>query len=93
MEDRIQVARASGVGFYDYLAQQVLDQQSPVVRDFLLKTSLLEEFDAELCQAVLGEPPGGFRWIDLIREVLQNNLFVLPVEDKRDLAAIPSLIP
>jgi len=82
MEDRIQVARASGVGLYDYLAQQVLDQQSPLVRDFLLKTSLLEEFDTELCQSVLGEPPPGFLWIDLIGDVLQNNLFVLPVGDK-----------
>jgi ATP/maltotriose-dependent transcriptional regulator MalT/two-component SAPR family response regulator len=82
MEDRIQVARASGVGLYDYLAQQVLDQQPPMMRDFLLKTALLEEFDIDLCQAVLGEPPGGLRWMDLIQDVLQNNLFVLPVGDK-----------
>lgn len=81
MTDRVRVARASGVGLYEYLAQQVLDQQSALVRDFLLTTSLLEEFDAELCQAVFGDAPHGLRWFDLIREVLQNNLFVLPVDD------------
>ncbi|MBU0510671.1 MAG: tetratricopeptide repeat protein, partial [Chloroflexi bacterium] len=82
MTDRIRVARASGVGLYDYLAQQVLNQQPPVVRDFLLKTSLLEEFDVELCEAVLGEAPEGTDWFGLIGEVLQNNLFVLPVDNQ-----------
>jgi ATP/maltotriose-dependent transcriptional regulator MalT/DNA-binding SARP family transcriptional activator len=79
--DPLRLARISGVGLYDYLAQQVLDQQLPAVRDFLLKTSLVGEFDTELCAAVLGE---GENWAALIDTVLQNNLFVLPVgEDGR----------
>lgn len=84
MADRLRVARVSGVGLYDYLAQQVLDQQSAPVRDFLLRTSLLEEFDAELCEAVLGpaESSEDENWQKLIETVLRNNLFVLPVEDK-----------
>jgi ATP/maltotriose-dependent transcriptional regulator MalT/two-component SAPR family response regulator len=82
MPDRIQVAKASGVGLYDYLAQQVLEQQHPIVREFLLQTSLLEEFDVDLCQKVFGDPPAGLEWFDLIGEVLKNNLFVLPVDDK-----------
>lgn len=82
MTDRVRVARASGIGLYEYLVQQVLEQQSPVVRDFLLRTSLLEEFNDELCQVVLGDAPPGYQWFGLIREVLQNNLFVLPVDDR-----------
>jgi LuxR family maltose regulon positive regulatory protein len=78
MADRLRVARVSGVGLYDYLAQQVLDQQPPHIRNFLLRTSLLEEFDAELCEAILGK---GEDWQGLIETVLQNNLFVLPVGD------------
>jgi len=79
--DRLRSARVSGVGLYDYLAQQVLDQQSASVRDFLLRTSLMEEFDAELCQAVLGPATyaDGQNWQNLIEDVVQNNLFVLPV--------------
>lgn len=79
MVDRVRVARVSGVGLYDYLAQQVLDQQPAAIRDFLLQTSLLEEFDAGLCEAVLGP---GKNWHGLIDDVLQRHLFVLPVENR-----------
>jgi LuxR family maltose regulon positive regulatory protein len=78
MADRARVARASGVGLYDYLAQQVLDQQPVRLQDFLLRTSLLEEFDSELCEAILGP---GEDWQELVQAVLRRNLFVLPVEN------------
>jgi ATP/maltotriose-dependent transcriptional regulator MalT/DNA-binding SARP family transcriptional activator len=74
--DQLRIARVSGVGLYDYLAQQVLDQQSPDVRLFLLRTSILEEFDAELCEAILGN---GYDISFLMGTILQNNLFILPV--------------
>jgi ATP/maltotriose-dependent transcriptional regulator MalT/DNA-binding SARP family transcriptional activator len=79
MADRLRSARVSGVGLYDYLAQQVLDQQPAPVRDFLLRTSHFEEFDAELCEAVLGK---NAKCQDLIETVLRSNLFVLLVGDK-----------
>jgi LuxR family maltose regulon positive regulatory protein len=84
MANRTRVARVSGVGLYDYLAQQVLDQQPPPVRDFLLRTSILEEFDADLCEAVLGPAayPTGENWQGLISSVLRSNLFVQPVGDE-----------
>jgi ATP/maltotriose-dependent transcriptional regulator MalT/DNA-binding SARP family transcriptional activator len=71
----------SGVDLYDYLAQQVLDQQPREVRDFLLQTSFLEEFDDVFCRDVFGPSKD---WSALINIVLQNNLFILPVgEDGR----------
>jgi LuxR family transcriptional regulator, maltose regulon positive regulatory protein len=76
MANLLRVARVSGIGLYEYLAQQVLDQQTPHNREFLLQSSLLEEFDADICQAVLGESS---KWAELIENILQNNLFVLPV--------------
>ncbi|HET19040.1 MAG TPA: tetratricopeptide repeat protein, partial [Chromatiales bacterium] len=78
MADRVRVARASGVGLYDYLAQQVLDQQPNGVRDFLLRSSLLEEFDAVRCGQVLGT---GTDWQQMIDTILRNVLFVLPVDN------------
>lgn len=78
MADRVRLARVSGIGLYDYLAQQVLDQQTPPLRDFLLRTSLIEEFDAGLCEAVLGP---GEDWQGMMEAVLRRNLFVLPVGD------------
>jgi LuxR family transcriptional regulator, maltose regulon positive regulatory protein len=76
MANQLRVARVSGIGLYEYLAQQVLEQQPPSNQEFLLQSSLLDEFDAELCRAVFGE---GSDWAVLIENILKNNLFVLPV--------------
>ena len=67
-------AKAAGIDLYDYLARQVLDQQTPEMQDFLLSTSLLEEFNEELCQQALGDAEGDQSWGDLIRQLLQKNL-------------------
>jgi LuxR family maltose regulon positive regulatory protein len=81
MANLLRVARVSGIGLYEYLAQQVLDRQPQSSQEFLMQTSLLEEFDASLCRAVFGD---GSDWAALIEYTLQNNLFVLPVgEDGR----------
>jgi LuxR family maltose regulon positive regulatory protein len=74
--NQIRVARVSGVSLYDYLAQQVLENQPTHIRNFLLRTSLLEEFDTELCTAVLGED---CNCASNIAAILQNNLFVTSV--------------
>jgi LuxR family maltose regulon positive regulatory protein len=74
--NQIRVARVSGISLYDYLAQQVLENQPTHLQNFLLHTSFLEEFDAELCSAVLGED---CNCASSIAAVLQNNLFVMPV--------------
>ncbi len=80
MLDQLRTLHVSGVGLYDYLVDQVLDQQPAELRDFLLNTSYLEEFNAELCTALLGAPPAGATWQGMLAEVLRHNLFVLPVE-------------
>lgn len=76
--DRVRIARASGVGVYDYLAQQVLDQQPQPLQRFLLQTALLEEFDAALCETVLrpSRTWESLPWQALIEEALQRNLFI-----------------
>lgn len=73
---RLRAAQISGVGLYDYLAQQVLEQQPEWIREFLLKSSFLEEFDAGLCELVWGKTQN---WIALIGTITQDNLFILPV--------------
>ena len=43
---------------FDYLAEEVLNRQPPVVQKFLLQTSLLNRMCGPLCDAILGSPKG-----------------------------------
>jgi ATP/maltotriose-dependent transcriptional regulator MalT/DNA-binding SARP family transcriptional activator len=75
LPDMTSAARTAGVDLAGYLDQEVLAPQPPQVRNFLLQTSLLEEFDADLCKAVMGEGD----WKNLIKTVRRDNLFVQQV--------------
>jgi LuxR family transcriptional regulator, maltose regulon positive regulatory protein len=75
LPDLTRASQLAGVDLDGYLDEQVLALQPPKIRKFLLNTALLEEFDANLCEAVFGKDD----WKPLIRKVRQDNLFVLPV--------------
>jgi LuxR family maltose regulon positive regulatory protein len=76
MTNQMRAARVTGVELYTYLAEEILDQQTAEIRDFLLRTSFLNEFDVALCTSIWGSEGN---WRALINQVVQNNLFVLPV--------------
>lgn len=79
----VRIARASGIGLYEYLAQQVLDQQPQDVRDFLLYSSILEEFNADMCRKVIGKALAiQADWPRLMETIFHHNLFVLPVDEE-----------
>ncbi|MDX6204183.1 MAG: hypothetical protein QOF39_240, partial [Frankiales bacterium] len=63
----------------DYLAEEVLDHQPADVRDFLLKTSVLERLCGPLCDAVTGREGGKATLVALERA----NLFLVPLDDRR----------
>ncbi|MRR31482.1 hypothetical protein EG834_14420, partial [bacterium] len=81
VDERERVARVSGIGIYEYLTQQVFDRQPAEIREFLLRTSLLEEFDADMCEKMLRpvDRQAKTHWQSLIDRVLNDNLFVLQV--------------
>jgi LuxR family maltose regulon positive regulatory protein len=67
------------VHIFDYLAQEVLSRQSPAMRSFLLKTSILPELTPALCKAVTG-------WSDapiMLEDLYAQNLFLLSVSEER----------
>lgn len=76
VEGRLPVRGQIGVNLYDYFSQQVLDQQPPPLRDFLLTSSVLDELSPALCAQVLGvEEPA-----TLLAQLRARNLFVIEFE-------------
>jgi ATP/maltotriose-dependent transcriptional regulator MalT len=63
----------------DYLGAEVLDRQPDTIRTFLLGTSILERLSGPLCDAVL-EAEGSAA---LLRELERSNLFLVPLDDRR----------
>ncbi|GAA2160349.1 LuxR C-terminal-related transcriptional regulator [Pedococcus bigeumensis] len=63
----------------DYLVEEVLSRQPPAIRDFLLRTSVLDQLSGPLCDAVTGQSGGTDTLVDLERQ----NLFVIPLDARR----------
>jgi LuxR family maltose regulon positive regulatory protein len=60
----------------DYLMEEVCDRQTPDVKDFLLKTSILERLSAPLCDAVT-EKADSQHTLEMLE---QANLFIVPLD-------------
>lgn len=63
----------------DYLVDEVLQRQPEPIRNFLLQTSILDRLCGSLCDAVTN----GETSSTLLATLEQNNLFVIPLDDKR----------
>ena len=84
-------ARVSGVDTFAYLAHQVLNQQPEHIRQFLMRTSMPEEFNAEFCEVVLGPFHSVHEnWYSLMSLILEKNLIYTASRLRRTLASLPS---
>ncbi|TCO50189.1 LuxR family maltose regulon positive regulatory protein [Kribbella antiqua] len=63
----------------DYLVDEVLARQGADVRDFLLRTAILDRLTGSLCDAVTGGTDGGQVLADLDR----RNVFMVPLDAER----------
>ena len=63
----------------DFLAEEVLEQQSDQVRTFLLETSVLERLSGDLCDAVTGRAGSQ----SLLEQVERAGLFLVPLDEVR----------
>lgn len=70
----------SGNHFYvmDYLLEEVLQQQPPHIKEFLLCTSILEQFCGSLCDAVLELSLGTAQ--KTIEHLLKSNTFLIALD-------------
>lgn len=65
----------------DYLLEEVLRQQPVAIQEFLLKTSILEQFCTPLCNALLLSSDGQA----VVEYLERENLFLIPLDSERRL--------
>src|SRR5436305_11963254 len=63
----------------DYVTEEVLQQQEPAVSTFLLRTSILSQLTASLCDAVLERTDSQ----QVLEELERSNTFVVPLVPHR----------
>ncbi len=64
---------------FDYLLEEVVDRETPEIREFLLRTSILERLTGPLYDAVTGRHDGQ----EMLGRLEAGNLFVVPLDDNR----------
>ena len=63
----------------DYLIEEVLNQQSNEIQDFLFQTAILDRLTGGLCDAVTGQNHSQI----ILESLVQNNLFIIPLDEER----------
>jgi LuxR family maltose regulon positive regulatory protein len=85
-EDRrnfIDVFAGSDRYIVDYLVSEVLNHQSGAICEFLLNTSILDRFCADLCdQVVYGNPLEG-KSQQMLDRLEKGNMFLVPLDNQR----------
>jgi LuxR family maltose regulon positive regulatory protein len=61
-----------------YLTEEVLNRQPKEIQNFLLETSILDKLNGGLCNQVTGREDSQ----DLLDWLLNNNLFLIPLDDE-----------
>ena len=61
----------------DYLMEEVLDRQPPGIRDFLLKTSLLDTLSAPLCTLITGQSNSA----EILARLEKTNIFLTALDE------------
>ncbi len=62
-----------------FLVEEVFNRQPETVQDFLLQTSIMERFNASLCNAVTGRENSA----EVLDNLERDNLFVVPLDEHR----------
>jgi len=85
LEDKNRFIEAfTGSHYYmmDYLIEEVLENQTLEIKEFLLKTAVLDLFSGELCDAVVPLELGNGR--EIISRLVKNNTFIIPMDSTRE---------
>jgi LuxR family transcriptional regulator, maltose regulon positive regulatory protein len=75
----IQAFKGDNRYIMDYLMEEVLKIQTEDVKEFLINTSILEQFSAPLCDAFLNRNDSRL----ILEKLEKNNLFTFPLDTER----------
>lgn len=64
---------------FHYLAQEVFEQQPPMFQQFLMKSSIFDEMDNEICETVLGITNSE----EMLQQISNLNLFVQKIGEQQ----------
>ena len=64
----------------DYLVDEALTRQSPVIQEFLLKTAILDRYCAALCNDLTGKTDAR----EILNQLEQSNIFLIPLDNVRE---------
>jgi len=79
-QEFVQFFTGSNRYIIDYLFEEVFKQQPEAIQDFLVRTSILNQLSADLCNAVVGQEHSQEVLVGLERA----NLFIVPLDLSRD---------
>ncbi len=64
-----------------YLVEEVLARQAPAVQELLIRISILEQFCAELCTAILGKHTSNAQVQDTLDWLERSNVLIIPLDE------------
>ena len=76
----VQAFTGSSRFILDYLIEEVFEKQSPAMKEFLLKTSILDRLSGPLCNQVAEKDDSQ----ELLEMLEQANLFIVPLDQSRE---------
>jgi len=68
---------------FDYLVDEVLDQQPPEVRLFLTRCAVLERLNAGLCEALVNPIDASINAADMLERLRKDNLFLVSLDESQ----------
>jgi len=75
----IEVIAGSNRYIMDYLIEEALNTQTADIKDFLLCTSILDQFSEPLCNAVLNTNTSQ----SILESIEKDNMFIIPLDTER----------
>jgi LuxR family maltose regulon positive regulatory protein len=81
MEEMLALINRQHAALVDYLVEEVLEKQFPAIGNFLLKTSMLDNFCVPLCEAVIGEYDTAWDARGCIDWLVREEFFIIPLDN------------